>query len=255
MSAALWLGAGVFVGTIGTLIGAGGGFLLVPLLVLAMPDASPSAITAISLSAVSANAWSGSIAYARKGRVSYRHALIFGLCSVPGVVLGVRATWHLDRHTFLSLFVAPLVVLAIFVLVRGERGGDGPAPPTDTRAVYLKGGVLSALIAVVATILGIGGGLLHVPMFVYVLGFAPHMATATSHATLALTATLAAALHYFAGDLVGEYGRVLAIAGGMIAGAQLGARLSPRVQGPWIMRVLGVALLFVALRLALIAWR
>ncbi len=243
-----FLGAGALAGTVGTLIGAGGGFLLVPLLLLTDPDALPQTVTALSLSAVAMNAWSGSVVYARRKRILYRPALVFALCSLPGVVFGVLATARVSRETFMPLFAALLGVLAVYSFIRGRGGADEHLQPTLGSREYLLGGIASACIAVLATFLGIGGGLLHVPFFVYVLRFAPHYATATSHAVLALTATLATVLHFARGDLAGEGLRVLGLGVGVIVGAQLGARLSTRLKGALIMRVLALALLLVAIR-------
>ena len=60
---------GLVVGAYGTLVGAGGGFVLVPVLLLLYPDERPVDITAISLAVVFFNASSGSIAYARLRRI------------------------------------------------------------------------------------------------------------------------------------------------------------------------------------------
>ena len=66
----LWLiPLGFVVGAYGTLIGAGGGFLLVPVLLLLYPRETPETITSISLAVVFFNALSGSIAYARMKRI------------------------------------------------------------------------------------------------------------------------------------------------------------------------------------------
>ena len=65
---------GFGVGVFGTLVGAGGGFILTPVLLLVYPQSSPALITAISLIAVFFNAGSGSIAYARQRRIDYRRA-------------------------------------------------------------------------------------------------------------------------------------------------------------------------------------
>jgi uncharacterized protein len=63
---------GFIIGTIGTLIGAGGGFLLVPILLLLDPHMAPDVVTGISLAVVFFNAASGSVAYARMGRIAYK---------------------------------------------------------------------------------------------------------------------------------------------------------------------------------------
>ncbi|HEX2387234.1 MAG TPA: TSUP family transporter, partial [Candidatus Binatia bacterium] len=85
----LWLiPVGFVIGAYGTLIGAGGGFLLVPLLLLYYPQESADTITSISLAVVFFNALSGSTAYARARRIDYYSGLLFALAAVPGAVLG-----------------------------------------------------------------------------------------------------------------------------------------------------------------------
>ena len=86
------------------------------------------------------------------------------------------------------------------------------------------------------------------------LHFPIHVAAATSHFVLAVTALEATGTHLLAGSLGGDALRqASAIAVGAVAGAQAGARLSKRVQGRLMMRALGAALLLVALRLAMAA--
>ena len=60
---------GIAVGTYGTMIGAGGGFVLVPLLLILYPGKPPEAITSISLAVVFLNAASGTVAYVRQRRI------------------------------------------------------------------------------------------------------------------------------------------------------------------------------------------
>ena len=67
------IGAGI--GAFGTLVGAGGGFVLVPVLLFLYLHRSPEEITSISLVFVLVNAASGSIAYARQRVIDYRSAL------------------------------------------------------------------------------------------------------------------------------------------------------------------------------------
>ena len=84
----LWLiPLGFMVGAYGTLIGAGGGFVLVPFLLILYPHETAETITAISLAVVFFNALSGSIAYARMRRIEYRSGLIFSAATIPGAIL------------------------------------------------------------------------------------------------------------------------------------------------------------------------
>jgi uncharacterized membrane protein YfcA len=74
---------GFAVGVFGTLVGAGGGFILTPVLLLVYPHSTPELITGISLVVVFFNATSGTAAYARQRRVDYRSGIIFAACTLP----------------------------------------------------------------------------------------------------------------------------------------------------------------------------
>ncbi len=252
---------GILVGALGTLIGAGGGFLLLPLLAILYPHDPPALLAAISLTVVFANAASGSLAYARMRRIDFRAGLAFALAGLPGAVLGAFATRTLDRRVFDPLLGGVLVLPAGLVLLRPQPGTRG-TPPGGTRSLVERDGTvhvysprvgLGALLSVgvgfVSSLLGIGGGIIHVPLMVYVLGFPTHVATATSHFVLALLALAAVLVHGTQGGLGAALGRIVPLAAGVLVGAQAGAWLSSRVRGRWIMVGLAVALASVGARL------
>ncbi len=91
---------GFVVGAYGTLIGAGGGFILAPILALLYPADSPELLTSISLAVVFFNALSGSAAYARMGRIDYRSGGVFAMATIPGAILGALVTSFLPRRLF-----------------------------------------------------------------------------------------------------------------------------------------------------------
>ena len=250
MDLTVWLELGVLgllVGTFGTLIGAGGGFLLVPLLLLLYPDTPASTITAISLAVVCMNATSGSVAYARLGRIDYRTGIVFALASAPGAVLGSLATGWLARGTFDTVFGVVLILLALYLLIWGKspEGHDRP----EHVNLWL-GGILSFGVGFMSSVLGIGGGVIHVPLLIQFLGYPAHIATATSHFILAVMSLIGTATHIVNGDFVEGGRRTVALSVGVLVGAQLGAWLSQKVHGRWIMRSLAVGLLGVGGRLA-----
>jgi uncharacterized membrane protein YfcA len=252
---------GVLVGTLGTLIGSGGGFLLLPILIVLYPNDPPAVLTAISLSVVLANATSGSIAYARMRRVDYRAGLLFSLAGVPGAVLGALLTHALNHHVFDPLLGVMLLVGAAIVVFRAKPAAFEPATvgsrtlvdATGETYVYSPrmglGIVLSMGIGFLSSLLGIGGGIIHVPLMVYALGFPTHIATATSHFVLAWMALIAVIVHGVDGTLASALGRIVPLAIGVIPGAQIGAWLSTRFRGRWIMWALAAALASLGLRL------
>ena len=83
---------GVAVGAFGTVVGAGGGFVLTPILLLLYPHDSPQTITAISLTAVFFNAASGTTAYLRQRRVDIRSGTVFAAATIPGAIGGALLT-------------------------------------------------------------------------------------------------------------------------------------------------------------------
>jgi uncharacterized protein len=110
----------------------------------------------------------------------------------------------------------------------------------------------SSVVGFVSSFLGIGGGIIHVPLLVRVLGFPTHIATATSHFVLAIIAGSGATTHVLAGSFAHGHGirRAVVLSVGVVLGAQLGgARLSLRTSGRTVEVLLGVALLALAARL------
>lgn len=271
---AILLTLGFLVGGVGTLIGAGGGFVLVPLLLLLDPALEPRTVTAISLAVVCANALSGSIAYARLGRIDYAAGGAFAVATLPGAVLGVYGASAASGGEFRVLFGAVLLALggAIMRPGRTRLAGSERAAPTggwDRRLVEASGEVheyttslgrgvaLSVIVGFVASLLGIGGGVVHVPALVLLLGFPVHVATATSHFTLVFTALAATCVHVGHSDLSAPAIQVklALLVLGVLPGAQVGARLATRVQTALILRLLGAALALVGLRLFVVGLR
>src|SRR5450432_2909811 len=118
---------GFLIGIFGTLIGAGGGFILVPILILSYPELSPEMITAISMAIVAANAISGSFAYARSGRIDFKAGIIFALFTIPGSILGVMTTHFIPRFLFNILFGILLIILSVYLILKQNKPG---APDT-----------------------------------------------------------------------------------------------------------------------------
>ena len=260
---------GVGVGLFGTLIGAGGGFVLTPVLLLLYPTESPETITGISLAVVFFNATSGSIAYARMKRIDYKSGVLFALASVPGAIAGALTTPLIPRRSFDLLFGIVLVHGAALLIWCSLRAKEPPHEVEVATGVTVRihkeasghehrwsynrwaGIGISAVVGFLSSLLGIGGGIIHVPVMVYALNFPVHIASATSHFTLSVMSLAGTAVHVASGALSGGHGlrRTLALGLGVLIGAQIGARLSSRVKGEWIIRSLALALVAVGIRI------
>lgn len=257
---------GIVVGACGTLIGAGGGFLLTPILLIFYPDLSPSVVTAISMTTILFNSSSGSLAYARMKRIDYRTGLIFAVATLPGSVIGTMATVFMPKNLFNAIFGACLIVFA-GVIVYKNHLGDRSAPydkkgpfrarrrMTDrsgnekTFSFNMLAGVLISFgVGFLSGMLGIGGGIVHVPALV-LLGVPAHIATATSHFVLVFSSLTSLGVHIVNGSLNTTVRMAVTIAVGALIGAQLGARISNKLKGSVIMICLAAALGLVGVRI------
>ncbi|MBI4527941.1 MAG: sulfite exporter TauE/SafE family protein [Deltaproteobacteria bacterium] len=272
MTRYLWLiPLGFVVGAYGTLIGAGGGFVLVPLLLIISPKDSPDLITSISLAVVFFNALSGSIAYARMKRVDFKSGKIFSIATIPGAILGALTTSYIPRKLFDIVFGVLMIVASAYLLWQPGRAGEaGPAVPSKnhlTRSLIDAEGMrhtfsynpalgigLSLFVGFISSLLGVGGGFIHVPALVHLLNFPVHVATATSHFILAIMALTGTLVHIASGTFAHGARRTVGLAVGVVFGAQMGARLSTRLHGDWIVRGLAVALGLAGIRLLIAAF-
>ncbi len=230
---------------------------------------TPPSLTAISLAVVFFNAASGSAAYARLRRIDYRTGLIFAAAAMPGSIAGAFLVGAVPRQAFDAMFGAVLLALAAYTLwaagrtasirqpLRGwgvvTRVMPGEEEGETFRYSYnvWQGIVYSAAVGFISSLLGIGGGVMHVPIMITLLRFPVHVAVATSHFVLAIISASGSAVHLANGDLAGHnLVRVLLLAIGVIPGAQVGAKLARKFKGPAIVRLLAVALLALGIRLA-----
>jgi len=266
----LWLiPLGFIVGVLGTLIGAGGGFVLAPVLLLAYPQDTAATLTSISLAVVFMNALSGSMAYGRMKRIDYKSGLLFSAASVPGAVLGALSAHNIPRRAFDAIFGAFMIGAGAFMMARPRAKPEAQASQTHRqlarRIVERNGAVhaysynpglgllLSLGVGYMSSFLGIGGGIIHVPALARALNFPVHIATATSHFMLAIMALTGTIVHIATGSFHHGVRRTVALAIGVLLGAPLGARFSEFVGGDWIIRILAVALAVVGIRILVAA--
>lgn len=246
---------GFCVGCYGTLVGAGGGSVLVPLLLVMLPETSPAAITSMSLAVVFFNGYAGTIAYMRMGRIDFPAGILFTVASLPGAVLGTLLVHEMPRQLFDLLFGCLLLGIGgwLFSNPLGNSSRSDEADSSDlSERRTLVGSIGSAYIAVLSSLLGIGGGIIHVPFLIRVLQMPPHTATATSHFVLTFMALAATITHVCLGEFQTGLPQTMYLAVGVMMGAPLGATLSTRLKGSLIVRILALALCFVGLRLL---WR
>lgn len=254
---------GIFIGAFGTLIGAAGGFILVPILFFLYPEDSPATITSITLTVAFFNALSGSIAYSRLKRIDFRSGLIFAITGIIGAIIGANITALLSRDIFQVIFGVVLLIAATYLMIRPVRINTSSHKTGHTKIQISDkqgnsysysyscplGLIISLGVGFCSGLLGIGGGIIHVPLLTQILSFPVHIATATSQLIISLTTLSAVITHIIAGVYTEGIRRAAVLSFGAIIGAQLGARISSRVPAALVVRLLALGLIVVGIRL------
>ncbi|HZN49707.1 MAG TPA: sulfite exporter TauE/SafE family protein [Methylomirabilota bacterium] len=256
LAAATSMGLGFLIGAFGTLVGAGGGFLLVPLLVLGYGFAPADAV-GTSLSLVFLNALSGSVAYLRQRRVDLSLGWRFAAATLPGAVGGAYLTRALSTRAFVVAFGLILLAIATLLFIGiqvrpSARAGlrsivDTGGEAHHYRVDVWKGVVVSFAVGVLSSVFGIGGGIIHVPFLIVALGLPVHVATATSHFVLSISAFAGAMTFLSLGHVRLATTALMGV--GILAGAQLGALASTRASANLLRRVLAGSLSLVGARM------
>lgn len=241
---------GFLIGAVGTLVGLGGGIFTVSFLIITQGFSSQLAV-GTSLLVILCNSASGTIAYAVQRRINYKLGLFFGMAVIPGIFLGTYVAELMPTALFKQIFALVLIVVAIVQLFAPNLKNLNPAPSEGNIKPQIRYPILIMLISLatgfIAALLGIGGGIIHIPVLIFIVGLSVHRATATSHFILVITSLVALFTHGWLDNVDYRTGLLLGI--GAIAGAQLGAYLSNHTRPRIIILILSVILVLAAIRM------
>ena len=263
MRAVVLVPIGVCVGLIGSLIGVGGGFFLVPFLMI-FYGFSQDAATAAALGTIVLTALSASTANLRRRRIDLRTGALLAAGTVPTACLGRFLIDQLSPRTFTILFAVILVAVAIYLVIVRMREGrglvrGGPREIVDSEGQahrYEVCSILSVLVGLgvglIASLFGIGGGLILVPFMVIVFGMPTLLATATAQFAFIFTSAAGFGVSIALGQLNGEgLGMMLLMGVGVIVGAQFGVAAAKQVRPLLVRWMIAVVLLTVAVLMAI----
>ena len=260
---------GVFSGAYGVLVGAGGGFILSPMLLLLFDTEEPEMVAGTVLAAIAVNSILVAIRYIRTKVVDYRSALLFAGAAAPGAVIGAFGVSAVAPEIFRTLFGILLLLLALQLafrpnIVRVLRIGQARrliSLPVSQRHITTATGQeywyefnetlatsFNVVLGFISSFFGIGGGFLRTPVLVLAFGFPVRIAAASSVFALAIYGTAGALTHGYLGNIE-LFPTLLFIGTGLAVGGQIGAMLSGRIGGVWVMRMLLVVVFLLGARL------
>jgi uncharacterized membrane protein YfcA len=237
--------------------------LLVPLLTLAFGYSLTSAV-GTSLVCVIATAAGAAAHNVRTGRADARLGIVLAAGTVVGAFTGGFAAGYLPDRLLAGLF-ALLMLYTAYSLSRGiarragdEEGSAGPVNPAardragaptyrERRRGLAVGG--SFVAGNVSGLLGVGGGVITVPIVHLVMGAPLHVAAATSNFMIGMTAAAGAFAYLLRGDVDPSIAGPVVL--GVAAGSFMGARLAPRINALWLTALFCLVVLYVAFEMGM----
>ena len=245
----------VAAGLIGSLVGVGGGMIVVPALTLLMGVDIRHAIAA-SIVAVVATSSGAASTYVRERITNIRLGMLMETATVVGAICGALLAAYVSPK-FLYLLFGCVLLFTAWNMYR-KKGDAATDLPDDPLAERLKlhtsffdkaknaevsyrvsrtklGLGVSWLAGVLSGLLGIGGGVLKVPVMNLGMGVPIKAATATSNFMIGITAATGAAMYFMRGDVQPFVAAPVAV--GVILGAKIGARLLGGMKGKLIVTI------------------
>jgi hypothetical protein len=256
-------------GLLGSMLGLGGGIVVVPALTLLLGVDIRYAIGA-SIVSVIATSSGAAAAYVREGLTNLRVAMFLELGTTAGAITGAYVAGVISTRW---LFVIFGVVLAYSALMMLRRRGSRELPVADDAWSDLlrlhheyhdhaTGSVVAYRVSrsrlglglmyvagTVSGLLGIGSGALKVPAMDLAMRLPIKVSTATSNFMIGVTAAASASVYFARGDINPFVAAPVAI--GVVTGASIGAKLLPRIQSSSLRLLFVVVLTIVALQMLL----
>lgn len=257
---------GLVAGTLGSLVGFGGGVILVPVLLYAgswfafLQSFSPQTAVGTSLVIVIVTALSSVISYAKQRKVDFRSALLFFSASGPGAIIGAAVNGGLDKDSFQLYFGFMMLFLLFLLTLRNRLHTKKKIKWTTTKTYLDENGeekeygyhivialLISLVVGIISGLFGIGGGSLLVPAMLIFFHFPTRMAAATSMMVIFMSSIMGSITHFTLGNIDWVY--AAAIAPGAWIGGTLGAWLSRRMGGKGVELVLRIMLFVIATKM------
>lgn len=270
---------GFAAGVFGSLLGLGGGILIVPLLTLGF-GLDLRAAVGVSLVCVIMTSSAAAGVYLERHVANLRLGMSLELFTAIGALAGGSIAFLVDERFLSVLFAALLGYVAISMLRGpareviadddadhggGETGETAVASVTqvEPRSAFLASvsgpeyavrnigrGVVGATGAGVASaLLGIGGGIIKVPLMHLTMGVPLRVATATSNLMIGITAAASAVIYLLRGEIDPYVAGPTAI--GVFLGATLGSRVAHRLGLRYLRLLFVVVMVYTAIQMLL----
>lgn len=225
---------------IGSMVGLGGGSIIIPILyLLGFP---PTLIVGSTKLAVFANSLVSSYRYSRE--IDLPRKLYYAI-AIPMIItafIGAYLVVLIDKR-YLVLILGMVIALSSIRLIIPSKGKKDPSE----RGKLIVGVISGTISGLIAGLTGLGGGIINVPMFIYVLRLDPHLVVSLSMACILPSALSSVVRHFIDGIIYWQLAIPLSL--GAAVGGYTGAHITLSIRKDLLRRIIGGVLLIVAIRI------
>lgn len=237
---------GLGAGTVGSIIGIGGGIIITPALTLM--GFTPVHIASTSLIAVTSTSASSTIAYSRQKKIEYSIGLKMVIFSIPGSIIGAFISTDISLEFFKLSFAILLMLTGAYILFKNSILNNPNKKPKTSISLLIC--YTAAFIAgIISSLFGVGGGIIFVPIMVLIFQMTMAKAAPTSQLILFITSLMGTFTYVLLSKP--DYLNALFLAGGAFIGGQIGAKLSNYIKERTLQKLLSLFLIAVAIKLIL----
>ena len=239
----LWLvPLGFAAGILGSMIGLGGGIVVVP--VLTFFGFPPTLAVSNSLFAAFSNAVGSTVSYSRQKRIDYSLGLKLGLLCIPGTILGAYFSSDVTPGLFKILFGLVLVSSAVYIFMR-KKIETQEKILTKQMIVFVISASFFA--GIISSFFGIGGGIVFVPLMVIGIGMTMKKAAPTSQFILLFASLSGIIVHSLLGHP--DFLQAGLLSAGAFVGGIIGARISFNIKERSLQILVSAIIILAAIKL------
>jgi uncharacterized protein len=233
---------GFAAGILGSMIGLGGGIIVVP--ILTFFGFPPTLAVSNSLFAAFSNAAGSTISYSRQKRIEYSLGLKLGLLTIPGTILGAYISSDVTPGIFKILFGLVLISSAIYIFLR-KKIETSEKSLTKQMIVFVI--AASFFAGIISSFFGIGGGIVFVPLMVVGIGMTMKKAAPTSQFILLFASLSGIIVHSILGHP--DFLQAGLLAAGAFVGGITGARISLDIRERSLQILVSAIIIIAAIKL------
>lgn len=237
---------GLSAGLLGGYLGLGGGIIMVPFLTVLMKLDIKAAVP-ISVTAIVVTSLSSSNEYLKKGLVDIEFAVILALFMMIGTITGSSVSAYIPAE-YLQVTLAVLVVYTAISLLKGKKNNDQQQFHDNRSKHIMICSGLAIFTGILSGLLGIGGGVIIVPLLYLMVGLPLSTARGTSSLMIGFSAAAASIVYLINGQI--DFKVVSGVILGIIVGAKLGGYFGTMAK-PIIVKILFfIVMMYLAYKLA-----